>query len=161
MKPFRELTTEDFRRSPVWSYQSVRGDVDASVEEDRRSELTERDSGVFVAATTFRLANGSELAGLCSPVDPSGLDYLQPVLFAEGRQLPLWSDTRAGSPAPEAVCQELGRPISDVFPLSFMCHVPVDGTLVSGSIDVAPALPNQALQLTVNLPPFGRSGDRS
>jgi hypothetical protein len=160
MKPFTELTTEDFRRSPVWSYQSPHDDADAAVEEDRRSELSERDTGVFVAATTFRLANGSELAGLCSPVDPSGLDYLQPVLFAEGGQLPLWSDSRAVGPAPEAICRELGRPISDVFPLSFTCHVPVDGTLVSGTIDVARALPNQALQLTVNLPPFGQSDDR-
>jgi hypothetical protein len=161
MKLFTDLTTEDFRRSPLWRYESADGDAGAAVEEVARASLSERESSVFVAATTFRLADGSELMGLCSPVDPSGLDYLQPVLFADDRQLPLWTDAGPASLSPEAICKQLKRRVSDVFPLAFTCHVPVDGKLVSGAIDVAGALPNQALQLTVNLPPFGRSDDRS
>ncbi len=151
MKPFIDLTREDFRQSPVWRYESAHDDADATVEEDSRSELSERDSSVFVAATTFRLADGSEFEGLCSPMDTSGLDYLQPVLFADEHQLRLWSYIQKGSSAAEAVCEKLGRRVSDVFPMSFTCHVAVDGTVVSGTIDVARALPNQALQLTVNL----------
>jgi hypothetical protein len=161
VKLFKDLTTNDLRRSPVWRYESADGDAAATVEEIDRSSLSERGSGVFVAATTFRLADGSELTGLCSPVDPSGLDYLQPVLFADGRQVPLWSDAGPGSLPPGEICEKVGRTVSAVFPLLFTCHVPVDGDLLSGSIDVTGALPNQALQLTVNLPPFGRSDDRS
>jgi hypothetical protein len=135
--------------------------VEAVVEEDDRSELSEHDSDVFVAGTTFRLADGSEWPGLCSPGDPSGLDYLQPVMLVDGRHLSLWSEVPPEVPLFEAVPQALGRKVLEVFPLSFVCHVPVDGTLVSGTIEVRGALPNQVLQLTVNLPPSGRSDDRS
>lgn len=161
MKPFANLISEDLRRAPLWRYRSTDGDATATVEEAARTSLSERDSDVFVAATTFRLADGSEVSGLCSPVDPSGLDYLQPVLFAAGGQLPLWSETAPFGLAPEKIAELLGRRVSEVFPVVFSCHVPVDGQLVSGTIDVAGTLPNQALQLTVDLPPSGRSGDRS
>lgn len=131
MKPCAKLTPEDLRRSPVWRYKSQGGDVDAVVEEDDRSELSEHDSDVFVAATTFRLADGSEWPGLCSPGDPSGLDYLQPVMLVDGRHLSLWSEVPREVPVFEAVPQALGRNLLEIFPLSFVCHVPVDGTLVS------------------------------
>jgi hypothetical protein len=80
--------------------------------------------------------------------------------FRGDRHLGLWSEVPAPLPASEAVPQALGRKASDVFPMSFVSQVPVDGTLVSGTIDISGALPNQALQLTVNLPPLGRSDDR-
>lgn len=161
MKPFTDLTSEDLRRSPVWRYDSRGHDATAMVEEASRSSLSERESTVFVAATTFRLSDGCELSGLCSPIDPSGLDYLQPVVFAPGGQVSLWSDAVPFGVSLEAISERIGRRVSEVFPLVFTCHVPVDGQVVSGTIDVTGALPNQALQLTVNLPPSGRSNDRS
>lgn len=160
MKPFAELTIDDFRRAPVWRYESQGDDATAKVEEVAVSYLSELDPGVFVVATTYRLADGSEFLGLCSPIDPSGLDYLQPILFFEGDQVPLWSGAAAAAVAPELVAKQLRRPVSGVFPLAFTCHILVDGDPISGVIDAAGALPNQALQLTVRLPPLGRSDDR-
>ena len=139
---------------------SADGDAVARVEEDDRSELSENDSDVFLASTAFHLADGSELPGLCSPVDPSGLDYLQPVIIVRGGQVRLW-DEKPTMLLSAVICRALGRAESEVFPMSFTCHVPVDGSIVSGTLDLGGALPNQALQLTVNLPPFGRSDDRS
>jgi hypothetical protein len=161
MKPFANLTSEDLRRAPVWRYAREASDATATVEEVARYSLSERESHVFVAATTFRLADGSELKGLCSPVDPSGLDYLQPVLFRAGDQIPLWTDAQPSGVPPAKLARMLARRVSEVFPLVFCCHVPVDGKLVSGTIDVVGTLPNQGLQLTVDPPPSGRSVDRS
>ena len=160
MKPFAELTSEDFRRSPVWRYESKGGDVTAMAEEVGRSLLSEGDSGVFVVATTFRLADGSELMGLCSPADSSGLDYLQPILFAPGHQLPLWAEGEPSGVPPTAISERLGRRVSEVFPMVFTCHVPVDGRLVSGTIDVGWALPNQALQLLCGVQEEMNEGER-
>lgn len=81
MKPFVELTCEDMHLHPVWRYDSSHGDVQALVQPDERCQLSEQETITFVAATIFRLADGSELTGLCSPSDPSGLDYLQPVIL--------------------------------------------------------------------------------
>lgn len=161
MKPFAKLTPGDLRTSPVWRYQSKDGDTLATVEADDRSHLSESGAEVFVASTTFRLADGSEFQGLCSPADPSGLDYLQPVILTEEGHVRLWSEETAGLSNAAAICQSLGRSSSEVFPLSFNCHVPVDESLVSGTITLSGALPNQALQLTVHLPPSGRSANRS
>lgn len=36
---------------------------------------------------------GQKLMGFCSPQDPSGIDYTQPVILAEKGQVALWRDS--------------------------------------------------------------------
>jgi len=157
MKRFADLSVDDLSASPVWRYSSGDGDASAIVEPTEKAELSESESSVYVVSTTFILADGTSVPGVCSPQDASGLDYIQPVLFGVDGHVRL-STVRTDA---QEVAQHLRRRTAAVFPLQFRCNVPVDGVVLSGTIALNEALPNQALQLTVNLPPFGRSTDRS
>lgn len=64
MERFPELTLEGIRLHPVWRYKSAGDDTVALAAVDDRPQLSEQDANTFVAATIFRLADGSELAGL-------------------------------------------------------------------------------------------------
>ena len=88
MKRFADLTAEDLRSTPIWKYEGPNGDGSASVEADQGARVSEGECSVYVVSTTFQLADGTVLPGLSSPQDPSGLDYLQPVLFHGGRHVP-------------------------------------------------------------------------
>jgi hypothetical protein len=96
--------------------------------------LTEAEPRVFVAATDFVFADGSTAVGFCSPSDPSGLDYTQPVVFLGDAQIPLWVEPTPSRAEVEATWRRHGKSISEVFPIGFACHVPVDGKALSGVI---------------------------
>jgi hypothetical protein len=147
MKMFSTLTEADLDTSAVWRYQSDDGDDRAWVLPEQRSQLSELDTEVFVVSTGFRLADGSELLGVCSPTDPSGLDYLQPVIFSCGRHVPLWKESTVGVPE---ICDVLQRSRTQVFPIKFHCQVPVDDARLSGIISINEALPNPTLQLSAS-----------
>ncbi len=117
MKPFAELTREDMRLHPVWRYDSSRGDTGAVVQPDERRRLSEHETITFVVATIFRLADGAELIGLSSPSDPSGLDYLQPVMLTDAGHVRLWNDDTARTLVASA-CKRLGRPAASIFPVT-------------------------------------------
>ena len=131
-KLLSELTSEDFERFKVWVYQ---GDSDAvaTVEPSSKPELVEDDGSVYLAATQFRLADGSSLNGFSSPTDDSGLDYVQPVIFYDGRLLRLWND-QSGV---EDLSEVLGKKKSDIYPIRWLSDVRVDGEVRSGSIEIA------------------------
>jgi hypothetical protein len=160
MKPFVELTREDMHLHPVWRYCSSQGDIGAVVQPDERRHLSEQETVTFVVATVFHLADGSELIGLCSPSDPSGLDYLQPVILTEAGHLRLWNDDTAGTLVASA-CNRLGRPLASIFPVLFECTIPVDGVRVAGTVDIGDASPSagHCLTLSVRLLPSARGGD--
>ena len=60
----------------------------------QKTELVEDDGHAYLASTEFRLADGTILRAFTSPTEASGRDYVQPVIFHDGRQLSLWSDDR-------------------------------------------------------------------
>ena len=104
--------------------------------------------------TAFRLADGSELGGLCSPADSSGLDYLQPVILTATGHLPFWNEKLPGSALAALACRHLAKDSHSVFPLTFECSVPVDGVRVAGSIDLSNASSaDKPLNLSVRLLP--------
>lgn len=133
MKLLRELTIEDFVFARVW--RSAGGpDESAVVEPTDRASLTETESETFLAATTFVLGNGQHVVGFCSPVDDSGLDYVQPVIITPQGHVRLWFDEL---PTPDVLAgqwSKLGIAESKVFPIAFECLVPVDGRLVRGTV---------------------------
>jgi hypothetical protein len=134
-KELAQLTAEDFVTIPVWE---CRGGPDnaATVQPCALHALSENTSGVHLAATEFRLADGTKMAGYCSPSDPSGVDYLQPVLFTAGGQLSLWAETLPTEASVADTWRRLGKPLERVYPIEFTCLVLVDGRQVSGVISL-------------------------
>src|SRR6266496_2478958 len=133
MKPLRALTAEDLRTTPVW--RSLGGsDEEALVEPTSRATLTETERETFLALTEFVLCNGQKHIGFCSPVDDSGLDYVQPVIVTNQGQISFWFDE---PPAHGVIAEQwarLGLAEGDVFPIKYECLVPVDGRTVRGTI---------------------------
>ena len=87
-KLLSEATAEDFEHSKVWFYIGESDDI-ATIEVSSKQELSEDDGNVYLASTEFHLADGTVLKGFSSPTDDSGLDYVQPVVFLDGKQLPI------------------------------------------------------------------------
>lgn len=158
MKPFVELTREDLHLHPVWRYHSSHDDTQAVVQPDERRELSDEESITFVVATVFRLADGSELTGLCLPSDPSGLDYLKPVILTDAGHVRLCNDHTAGTLV-AAACRRLGRPVASIFPVLFECRIPVDGVRVTGTVDLADASPSVGHSLTLSVRPLPSARD--
>ena len=133
MKPLRSLTAEDLRTTPVW--KSLGGsDEEALVEPTSLATLSEAEQETFLALTEFVLGNGQRHIGFCSPVDDSGLDYVQPVIVTRQGQVSLWFDE---PPAHGVIAEQwsrLGIAEGEVFPIKYECLVPVDGRTVTGTI---------------------------
>lgn len=135
MKPLAALTVADVREHLVWRcHGSEAGDSLATVEPVDGVSLREDDAEVYIAATRFVLGDGSEHVGYCSPQDASGLDYVQPVVLTERGPNPLWFENPLSARAESDWWDRFGRPRSDVFPVSWECLVPVDGTVVRGVV---------------------------
>ena len=126
MKLLRDLTVEDLHTTPVWKFFGG-SDEDALVEPTSRSTLSEAEHETYIAVTEFVLANGQKYFGFCSPVDDSGLDYVQPVIVTGQGHICLWFDE---PPARDVLVEQwtrLGALESQVFPIRYNCLVPVNG----------------------------------
>ena len=131
-----QLSAADLEEHVVWRYHAgVSGDVDAHVEPTDKSSLAEYDDDVFIAATRFVLADGSEWSGYCSPQESSGLDYVIPVVLTESGPNPLWFEVAPSREAESEWWRRFGRSRDAVFPISWECLVPVDGAVVKGVVD--------------------------
>src|SRR6187399_1958289 len=133
MKPLAALTYEDLISCPVWLYHGPTDDV-AQVSAAPGANLTDNPSstgGTYIALSEFKLANGRTYPGYSSPADPSGLDYIQPVLLANDRHLRLCNEN---GELIDAGWTQLGFARGETFPISWRCLVPVDGKVVGGQI---------------------------
>jgi hypothetical protein len=130
-QPLKNLTVEDLARCPIWRYEGPSDDT-ASVSPAAAFEHPDRE--VYIARTRFVLADGSEWWGYCSPIDDSGLDYVQPVLLTPSGPVRFWYDESPAEPEPARTCRLLGRPPERVFPVRFECVVPVEGRVVGGEL---------------------------
>lgn len=133
MKRLVDLTIADLAANPVWRYEGGTGD-DAMVVPAERESLSALDDEVFLAATEFTLPDGTRHPGFCFPVDDSGIDYLQPVIVTNERQVRFWFEGPLSAETLAAQWAALGRGGADVFPLTFRCPIPVDGRIVTGVI---------------------------
>jgi hypothetical protein len=135
MKPFTELTASDFATCPTWRHCGG-ADAAASVEPQALSAVRGHDSTIWLGATDFEFADGTRSTGFCSPEDSSGLDYVQPVIFGPNGQVPLWRPG-LGAAASSAIAQDLGKTVTQAFPLAWRCSVPVDGEMRNGTVSEA------------------------
>ncbi len=132
-KPLAELTAEDLHRIPVWEYEGE-DDASAVVHSTDRTFLTDTGDAVYIARTSFTLANGSHFIGFTSPGDPSALECTQPVIISRFGLVRFWFARGASSDQLSAQWQKLGAGELQIFPVHFRCEVPVDGDCVEGVI---------------------------
>ena len=133
-KSVANLVKADLIANPVWEWRDDNGLATAR---PAFVELTESsgDGPIYVAATRYIAANGSEFFGYCSPADSSGLDYTQPVALTPSGPLPLWAADGLSSMQVSALAEALGISSVALFPIRLECLVPVDGVYYSDVID--------------------------
>ena len=133
MKPLRNISPLDLDTTPIWRYH---GDADEQAVVEPDQTFRDDGSGAWIAKTAFTLADGTALPGYCSPID-DGIDYVQPVMIAGSRHVPLYSKTAPSGVDTTAVCEGLGRTSGAIFPIDFVCAVPLpDGSRLRGVITV-------------------------
>lgn len=133
MKRIAELTRVDLDRAPVWRYEGANDDVATVAATDLR-ELSESEPTAFIARTEFVLATGEQFVGFCSPMDDSGLDYLQPVILTPNGPVFFWFEEPPTAEFLTEQAARLGHRHQEIFPIHFRCTVAVNGRFVTGSI---------------------------
>jgi len=126
-----DLTVEDLRRNPVWEFD---GSPDNAATVTAVTDFEEPDTRYYIAYTRFQLSDGSVFWGYCSPVDDSGLDYIQPVIICGNEHVALWYDEPPDDPPRERLRKVLGRELDKIFPISFECQVAFEGTRLAGVV---------------------------
>ena len=138
MRTPRTLTPDDLERCRIWEEVGAEGGAyegrlrprpDLAVAGDPESE-----TGAFVVATDFTLADGSSLAGYCSPAPASvvdmrgwfrGIGLLQPAIVRERGQVPFWFRDEPDRMEILTLYDRLGRQPEHVFPIEFSARVDV------------------------------------
>jgi hypothetical protein len=134
MKHLHDLTPADLERAAVWHYQGESDDV-AHVRATARAELTNADEDLFIARTQFILANGSHHIGFCTPDAGGELGDLQPVIVTADGPVYFCFDAPPSQETLDAQWSRLGAGHEQIFPVHFRCTVPLDGELVTGTIE--------------------------
>jgi hypothetical protein len=138
MREPRTLTSDDLEQYPIWEEMGAEGGAyegrlrprpDLAIAAD-----TESETNLFVVATTFMLADGSLLAGYCSPAPVAvislrgwfrGIGLLQPAIVLERGQVPFWFREEPRREEILALYDILERDPTQVFPLEFEARVEV------------------------------------
>jgi hypothetical protein len=146
------LTEADLKTSPVWKYHNDLDGEATWVQPCRGlSRLSQGSEEDYLAATRFTFSDGSAVAGFCSPVETSKLESLRPAVFGRLGQVRIWTQGRETCRSSD-VENRLQKPHDQLFPISFVCDIPVDVLRVSGTIELSiePGMPpNPTLKLTV------------
>ena len=133
-KSVAHLVKADLIATPIWE---LRDDAGLETARPAHVDLTEASGHgpVYVAATRYTAANGSEFFGFCSPTESSGLDYTQPVVLTPNGPMPLWAAGGLSSAQISALTKALGIDASELFPIHMSCLVSVGGIYYSDVID--------------------------
>jgi hypothetical protein len=137
MRAPHTLTPDDLEGCSIWEEVGTEGGPyegrlrprpDLAVAADPESE-----TGLFVVATDFTLADGSTLMGYCTPAPAAvvnmrgwfrGIGLLQPAIVLKHGQVPFWFPDKPGRMEVLALYDRLGRQPEQVFPIEF--GAPVD-----------------------------------
>lgn len=138
MRTPRTLTPDDLQRCSIWEEIGTEGGPyegrlrprsDLAVAADPESE-----TGLFVVATDFTLAEGTTLTGYCTPTPASvvnmrgwfrGIGLLQPAIVVDHGQVPFWFLDEPGRTEILTLYDRLGRQAEQVFPIEFGARVDV------------------------------------
>ena len=133
-KPIADLVKADLIASPVWEWRDDNGLVEVRPAPVELAESSGVDP-IYIAATRYIAADGSEFFGYCSPTESSGLDYTQPVALTKAGPLPLWAENGLNSVQVEALGAALEIGSSGLFPINLDCLVPVEGVYYNDVIN--------------------------
>jgi hypothetical protein len=138
MRTPRTLTPDDLEQCGIWEETEGEGGPydgrlrprpDLSIPFD-----TESETGVFVVASDFSLADGTLLPGYCSPAPAAvvdmrgwfrGIGLLQPAIVLERGQVPFWFVEKPDPDKVRSLYDLLSREPEQVFPVEFRVRVEV------------------------------------
>jgi len=132
MKPLYDLTNIDLQKHPIWM---IEGGPDEQAIIKPAENFDCANERAYIARTKFKLADGTEMFGYCSPTDDSGLDYIQPVIITANGHARFWYDNPPNHPEPDYLCSLLGRNVDRIFPVKYECEIPFEGHHVSGILN--------------------------
>lgn len=159
------LSPDHFRRHPVWiGCHTVDYDAewyDETDEETFRPWVgtlpADPAEGTLLVRATLALADGTEMPGFLTPgfpeesLDPlMALGTIQPRLFLpSGLPLGFWEGMCPRPELRDSLYSELGRSVSQVFPIHFMASAQLATGVVSGRIDGFCSIPGLPGPVTV------------
>ena len=103
------------------------------MEPTNQHSVSELDDETLIVSTQFTLADGSVHLGYSSPVDSSGLDYVQPAIVTEDGHVRFWFDRAVSVAFLVQQWDPLHRREDEIFPIRWRSLVPVDGVTVTGT----------------------------
>jgi hypothetical protein len=127
-----DVTENDLLDNPVWEHWAE-NEIEFAKQTDKR-EISEFCPDTYIVLTKFKLANGTELKGFCSPQDTSGLDYTQPIIFTENGQFRFWRDGDWTPTEQEKELIKIELECREVFPVEFEAMVLCDNEFYKGKI---------------------------
>lgn len=104
------------------------------VKKAESKEISETNESDYIVRTSFTLNNGFELNGFCSPKDPSGLDYIQPIILTDNEPVKFWNDLGWKPEDKDKELQKLELKWSEVFPIKYETLIKCDGRFYQGII---------------------------
>ena len=129
MKLLTDLINEDIINHPVWELRMI--DNKEYVQPSSKTEISDNESIRYIVRTNFKLNCQTELLGFCSPQDPSGIDYIQPVILTSNGQMVLYLDSPFDEKQKELEMNRLGLKHSEIFPIECNPMIKCDGILNS------------------------------
>jgi hypothetical protein len=138
-KQVYDLTTEDFRRYPLWEFcldeEGTEGQDEATVKPSDDSEVPGYSPGAYVMAADFKLSDGSSMEGYIYSSEPDDFSCAQPNIIVESGQINFWFGIRV----PEVeklkrIYERLGKTSGQLFPLGYKTRVEINGSRLNGTI---------------------------
>ena len=131
-----EITISQLQTTPIWVFET-RDNSDILIEPSNRTEINEGVTNPpesYIVYSSFVAADGQEFLGFCSPEDPSGLDYVQPVIIHEGKYLEMFPNRSLAAVEQKAFLDALETTAEKLFPLKCLPVAKIDGIVVEITI---------------------------
>jgi hypothetical protein len=132
VKRLKELSENDLTSNPVWRVWEQDEEEFVSVSNDKC--ISENSNHVYIVLTEFILNNRTRFTGFCSPQDPSGLDYIQPVLFTQNGQVNIYMDNGWDNKAKQDALRKIELTKDHVFPIEFETKIKCENRFYFGKI---------------------------
>lgn len=138
-KQFDELKPDDFRRHPLWEFcldeEDVEGQDETTAKPSEDTEVPGYSPGAYLVAADFVLADGSRFEGFIFSGEPGDFGCTQPNLFVGDELFGFWFGILSPSAREiKAVYEHLGKKPDEVFPISYVTRVPINGAPLSGIV---------------------------
>ena len=138
-KQVYDLSVIDLQQHPLWEFcsdeEGMPGQDEATVKPSEDSEVPAYSPGAYIVAADFVLADGTALEGYIYSGEPEDFQCTSPHIFATGGDVSFWWGHRA--PGPDqiaAIYKRLERSAEQVFPIRYQTRVPLNGSLMKGTV---------------------------